>query len=84
MTLGSRATAAGVNPALLETIIARIDEINQGGISFLVIEHNMDVVARLCAKVVVMAGGRLLCEGAPGAVARDPRVVEAYLGGTRL
>jgi branched-chain amino acid transport system ATP-binding protein len=76
--------AAGVNPALLETIIARIGEINRRGITFLVIEHNMDVVARLCAKVVVMAGGRLLCEGAPAAVARDPRVVEAYLGGTML
>ena len=73
--------AAGVNPALLDTIMTRIGEINRRGITFLVIEHNMEVVARLCAKVVVMAGGRLLCEGAPDAVARDPRVIEAYLGG---
>jgi branched-chain amino acid transport system ATP-binding protein len=73
--------AAGVNPTLLDTIMRRIGEINRRGITFLVIEHNMEVVARLCAKVVVMAGGRLLCEGAPDAVARDPRVIEAYLGG---
>ena len=76
--------AAGVNPALLDTIIARIGEINRRGITFLIIEHNMDVVARLCAKVVVMAGGRLLREGAPDQVAQDPRVIDAYLGGTVL
>jgi len=74
--------AAGVNPALLETIMARIAEINRQGVTFLVIEHNMDVVARLCAKVVVMAGGRLLREGPPAEVARDAQVIEAYLGGS--
>ena len=73
--------AAGVNPSLLEVIIARIIEINRRGATFLVIEHNMDMVARLCGRVFVMANGRLLCEGAPDAVARDPRVIAAYLGG---
>jgi branched-chain amino acid transport system ATP-binding protein len=73
--------AAGVNPALLETIIARIGEINSRGVTFLIIEHNMDVVARLCRKVVVMAGGRLLCEGTAAEVASDGRVIDAYLGG---
>jgi branched-chain amino acid transport system ATP-binding protein len=73
--------AAGVNPTLLETIMARIVEINRQGVTFLVIEHNMEVVARLCAKVVVMASGRLLREGAPEAVAHDAQVIEAYLGG---
>ncbi len=46
----------------------------------LLIEHNMDMVARLCSRVLVLAQGRLLAEGTPDAVARDPRVVEAYLG----
>jgi branched-chain amino acid transport system ATP-binding protein len=73
--------AAGVNPALLETIIARIQEINAGGVTFLIVEHNMDVIGRLCGHVVVMADGGKLCEGRPAAIASDPRVVEAYLGG---
>lgn len=74
--------AAGVNPTLLEVIIDRIVDINRRGVTFLVIEHNMDMVARLCDRVLVMASGRLLCEGAPDEIARDPRVIEAYLGGS--
>jgi branched-chain amino acid transport system ATP-binding protein len=74
--------AAGVNPSLLEVIIERILAINRRGTTFLVIEHNMDLVSRLCEHVFVMAGGRLLCEGSPTEVSRDARVVEAYLGGS--
>ena len=58
--------AAGVNPALLEVIIERIAAINRQGAAFLIIEHNMDMVARLCSHVFVMAGGRMLCEGRAG------------------
>ncbi|MEQ1951081.1 ABC transporter ATP-binding protein [Mesorhizobium sp. CN2-181] len=73
--------AAGVNPTLLELIIDRVLELNRQGKSILLIEHNMDMVARLCGRVVVMAGGRFLTEGAPDDVSRDTTVVEAYLGG---
>jgi branched-chain amino acid transport system ATP-binding protein len=73
--------AAGVNPALLEVIMARITDTNARGITFLLIEHNVDMVARLCHRVLVMAAGALLCEGTADAVTRDPRVIEAYLGG---
>jgi len=73
--------AAGVNPSLLEVILERIVEINRRGVALLVIEHNMDVVVRLCGRVFVMAAGKILCEGKPEAVVRDRRVIEAYLGG---
>ena len=73
--------AAGVNPTLLRFIIDRVLELNARGTSILLIEHNMDMVAQLCSRVVVMAGGRFLTEGAPDEIARDPAVVDAYLGG---
>jgi branched-chain amino acid transport system ATP-binding protein len=71
-----------VNPSLLNTIVDRIVDINRRGVAVLVIEHNMDVIVRLCQRVYVMAAGRLLTEGSPSAVTSDPRVIEAYLGGT--
>jgi branched-chain amino acid transport system ATP-binding protein len=73
--------AAGVNPRLLELIIDRLLELNRRGKSILLIEHNMDAVARLCRRVVVMAGGRFLTEGTAAEVAANPAVIDAYLGG---
>jgi branched-chain amino acid transport system ATP-binding protein len=73
---------AGVNPTLLALIVEKIAALNRQGVSFLVIEHNMDLVASLCRPVLVMAQGRLLTQGEPEAVLRDPRVIEAYLGET--
>lgn len=76
--------AAGVNPALLEVLIDRIKAINARGISFVLIEHNIDMVTRLCGRIIVMAQGALLFEGRPDQVASDPRVIEAYLGGAAV
>ena len=73
--------AAGVNPLLLNVIVERMVEINRRGVAILVIEHNMDVIVRLCGRVFVMAAGKLLSEGRPSEVIRDPRVIDAYLGG---
>jgi branched-chain amino acid transport system ATP-binding protein len=72
--------AAGVNPSLLELIIDRIHALHAQGKTILLIEHNMDMVARLCGRVVVMAEGRLLAEGTPSDVLSRAEVVEAYLG----
>jgi branched-chain amino acid transport system ATP-binding protein len=71
---------AGVNPALLNTIIDRVAEINRRGITFLIIEHNMDLIARLCRHVFVLAAGRMLFEGSPQAAIADAQVIDAYLG----
>jgi branched-chain amino acid transport system ATP-binding protein len=71
---------AGVNPALLDTIVDKIAALHRTGVTFLVIEHNMDLVASLCEPVLVMAQGRLLVQGRAAEVLRDPQVVEAYLG----
>lgn len=73
--------AAGVNPVLLESLLERIVELNRRGVTFLLIEHNMDVVMRLCNPVVVMAQGQLVVQGTPDQVRSDARVVDAYLGG---
>jgi len=72
--------AAGVNPALLEEILERILRLNRSGMTFLVIEHNMDVVMNLSHHIVVMAHGEVICRGSPEAIRRDPRVLDAYLG----
>jgi branched-chain amino acid transport system ATP-binding protein len=72
---------AGVNPALLETIVERIVALNRQGVTFLIIEHNMDLVMNLCRPIMVMAQGKLLSTGTAEEVSRDPRVIDAYLGG---
>lgn len=71
---------AGVNPVLLNQIVEKIAALNAEGTTFLIIEHNMDLVASLCQPVMVMAQGRLLVSGDAGTVLKDPRVIEAYLG----
>ncbi len=72
---------AGVNPTLLVTIMDKLRALHDRGITFLVIEHNMDLIMNLCDPVLVMAQGKLLLEGPPQAVRTDARVLEAYLGG---
>jgi ABC-type branched-subunit amino acid transport system ATPase component len=72
---------AGVNPVLVEQIEERIRDLNARGLTFLVVEHNMNLVMRLCDPVVVLAQGTKLAEGRPDEVRNDPRVLDAYLGG---
>lgn len=72
--------AGGVNPALLDEIIDRILLLNKQGITFLIVEHNMDVVMNLCDPVVVMAYGKVIAHGAPTDIQNNQEVLEAYLG----
>ena len=72
--------AAGVNPVLIEQLCSHILTWNRQGLSFLIIEHNMDVVMSLCDHVWVLAEGKNLVDGTPDSVQRHPQVLEAYLG----
>ena len=72
--------AGGINPALLEQIIERIIQLNQQGITFLIVEHNMDMVMTLCDPVIVMAYGKLLAQGTPAEVQNNQQVLDSYLG----
>jgi branched-chain amino acid transport system ATP-binding protein len=71
---------AGVNPTLMRSLVARIRDLHAQGQTFVLIEHDMDLVTELCDPVIVLAEGRKLVEGPFAQVRRDPRVLEAYLG----
>ncbi|ONI80706.1 ABC transporter ATP-binding protein [Saccharothrix sp. ALI-22-I] len=73
--------AGGVNPALIERIGALVRELNAEGRTFLIVEHNMDMVMSLSDHVVVFDRGRPIAEGPPDTVRADPLVLAAYLGG---
>jgi branched-chain amino acid transport system ATP-binding protein len=73
---------AGVNPTLMGRLRENIERLNrEHDITFLIIEHDMDLIMRLCNPIIVMSEGRYLMEGPPDAVRSDARVLEAYLGG---
>jgi branched-chain amino acid transport system ATP-binding protein/neutral amino acid transport system ATP-binding protein len=74
---------AGVNPSLAREIGDHLQALQADGLTFLIIEHHLDVIARLCHPVIVMAEGRHLAEGSFAGVARNPRVQEAYMGQRR-
>lgn len=72
---------AGVNPTLMKQLVANIEKLcYERGVTFLLIEHDMDLVMNLCNPVIVMSNGEKLAEGTPQEIQRDERVLEAYLG----
>ncbi|WP_349435519.1 ABC transporter ATP-binding protein [Pararhizobium sp. A13] len=73
---------AGINPKIIERVVDTILYANKSlGVSFLVIEHNIDVVTSICQRVIVLDQGQKLVEGLPQDIIQDQRVREAYLGG---
>ncbi|MFQ5796295.1 MAG: ABC transporter ATP-binding protein [Candidatus Bipolaricaulia bacterium] len=73
---------AGVNPTLMKRLVGNIEHLcYERGLTFLLIEHDMDLVMSLCNPVIVLSEGRKLMEGTPDEVRQDPRVLDAYLGG---
>jgi branched-chain amino acid transport system ATP-binding protein len=72
---------AGVNPALGERIGGYLLELQQDGLTMLMVEHEMSVVERLCDPVIVMAQGEVLAEGTMDQIRSDQRVLDAYLNG---
>jgi len=72
--------AAGVNPALIESLAGRIEALRRQGVSFLLVDHNLRFVCSVCDTIYAMADGRIIAHGAPDQVIRDPRVLELYIG----
>jgi branched-chain amino acid transport system ATP-binding protein len=73
---------AGVNRSLMAELAGYIESLNRDqGYSFCIIEHDMDLIARLCDPVVVMAEGRVLTRGSMAEIRANDAVIEAYLGG---
>ncbi|PWV71786.1 ABC transporter ATP-binding protein [Halomonas sp. A11-A] len=76
--------AAGVNRTLLGDLVANIERLNRElGYTFLVIEHDMDMIARLCNPVIVLAQGSVMVQGSIEEIQNNPEVIEAYFGASQ-
>ena len=76
--------AAGVNPSLARILVERIEALNQRGMTFVIIEHDMDFVMRHCDPVIALAEGRIVFQGTVAEAQADPLLLEAYLGTRRV
>jgi branched-chain amino acid transport system ATP-binding protein len=71
---------AGVSPTMINRLVGHIQALNAEGHTFVVIEHNMEVVMSLCRRIVVLSQGERIAEGTPAEVADNPLVLDAYFG----
>ena len=72
---------AGLGPTEIAPLASLIRALSAQGVTMLIVEHKLRELMRLVTRVIVMHFGEIIAQGAPEAVAREPRVVEAYLGG---
>jgi ABC-type branched-subunit amino acid transport system ATPase component len=72
--------AAGVNPVLIEKQIEFLNRLKDEGRTILIIEHNMEVVTRLCDHLYVLDAGEIIASGPPQEIQKDPTVIKSYLG----
>lgn len=72
--------AGGLNPVMIDRLAAYIRELNAGGMTFLIIEHNMGFVMQLCEPVIVIHRGQVIASGTPAEIRANPAVLDAYLG----
>lgn len=72
--------AGGVNPVLIEKILDRIKQLQEQGKTFLIVEHNMSVIRRICERLIALDHGEKITEGDVEDVLEDKRVIDAYLG----
>jgi branched-chain amino acid transport system ATP-binding protein len=71
---------AGVNPALTQSLLDHILDLKTQGMTVLFVEHDMQMVSHIADWVVVMAEGKVVAEGPPSEVMKNPAVIDAYLG----
>ena len=76
--------AAGMNPTETRGLMAQVAAIAERGVTVLLVEHNMHMVMGLCRAITVLHHGEVIARGAPGEIQGDARVIEAYLGPSKV